>query len=234
MTGSTQRIKDAYARRDATKGDRYAWHQPDVINQDAARQAVLRQLLHRVFGNDLSSLDVLDVGCGTGSLLRGLIELGVSPSSCTGIDLLPDRIETAIERSHPAMQWHVGGLAALNVDKTFDLVTAWTVLSSVVDADARRSLIDDMWDRVRPGGWLQIFDFRFNNPRNPDVRSVERGEVSHLHAGRSFRRTIWTPPVLARGLCRLHSSIDRLFAAALPLMRSHQFLMLQRPVGNPP
>ena len=232
MTGSTQRIKDAYARRDATKGDRYAWHQPDVINQDAARQAVLRQLLHRVFGNDLSSLDVLDVGCGTGSLLRGLIELGVSPSSCTGIDLLPDRIETAIERSHPAMQWHVGGLAALNVDKTFDLVTAWTVLSSVVDADARRSLIDDMWDRVRPGGWLQIFDFRFNNPRNPDVRRVRACDLGELDPAPTerLRRSLITSPPLARRLCSVHPRLDSLLSAVVPAVRSHQIHMLRR--GN--
>jgi SAM-dependent methyltransferase len=232
MTGSTQRIKDAYARRDATKGDRYAWHQPDVINQDAARQAVLRQLLHRVFGNDLSSLDVLDVGCGTGLLLRGLIELGVSPSSCTGIDLLPDRIETAIERSHPAMQWHVGGLAALNVDKTFDLVTAWTVLSSVVDADARRSLIDDMWDRVRPGGWLQIFDFRFNNPRNPDVRRVRACDLGELDPAPTerLRRSLITSPPLARRLCSVHPRLDSLLSAVVPAVRSHQIHMLRR--GN--
>ena len=232
MTDSAQHIKDAYARRDATKGDRYAWYQPDVINQEVARQAVLRRLLYRAFGNDVSSLDVLDVGCGTGSLLRGLIELGVSPSSCTGIDLLPDRIETAIERSHPAMQWHVGGLAALNVDKTFDLVTAWTVLSSVVDADARRSLIDDMWDRVRPGGWLQIFDFRFNNPRNPDVRRVRACDLGELDPAPTerLRRSLITSPPLARRLCSVHPRLDSLLSAVVPAVRSHQFHMLRR--GN--
>ncbi len=230
MTGSTQHIKDAYARRDATKGDRYAWHQPDVINQDAARQAVLCQLLHRAFGNDLSSLEVLDVGCGTGSLLRGLIELGVSPSSCTGIDLLPDRIETAIERSHPAMQWHVGGLAALNVDKTFDLVTAWTVLSSVVDADARRSLIDDMWDRVRPGGWLQIFDFRFNNPRNPDVRRVTPSDFLGLAPppGAVIGKRLLTPPPIARVVCRCWRRLDSIIETIFPFARSHRLVMLKR------
>ena len=232
MTNGAQRIRDTYARRDATKGDRYAWYQPDVINQEAARQAVLRQLLHRAFSNDLSSLDVLDVGCGTGSLLRGLIELGVSPSRCTGIDLLPDRIETAIGRSHPAMQWHVGGLAALDADKTFDLVTAWTVLSSVVDADARRSLIDDMWDRVRPGGWLQIFDFRFNNPRNPDVRRVRVSDFRELDPVPTevFRRSLITSPPLARRLCRAHPRLDSLLSAVLPAVRSHQFHMLRRGV----
>ena len=232
MAGINQLIKDAYARRDATKGDRYAWYQPDVINQEVARQAVLRRLLYRAFGNDVSSLDVLDVGCGTGSLLRGLIELGVSPSSCTGIDLLPDRIEAAIERSHPAMQWHVGGLAALNVDKTFDLVTAWTVLSSVVDADARRSLIDDMWDRVRPGGWLQIFDFRFNNPRNPDVRRVRACDLGELDPAPTerLRRSLITSPPLARRLCSVHPRLDSLLSAVVPAVRSHQFHMLRR--GN--
>ncbi len=230
MAGINQLIKDAYARRDATKGDRYAWYQPDVINQEVARQAVLRRLLYRAFGNDVSSLDVLDVGCGTGSLLRGFIELGVSPSRCTGIDLLPDRIETALARSHPEMRWHVGGLDAVDADQRFDLVTAWTVLSSVVDPDARRLLIDAMWNRVRPGGWLQIFDFRFNNPRNPDVRRVRCSDLRHLGPQSSARlqRSLITSPPIARRLCRVHPRLDSLLSAVLPALRSHQFHMIQR------
>lgn len=230
MMDASQSIKDAYARRDATKGDRYEWYQPDVINQEAARQAVLRRLLHRAFGDDLSSLNVLDVGCGTGALLRTLIELGVSPAQCTGIDLLPDRIETALARSHPEMRWHVGGLDAVDADQRFDLVTAWTVLSSVVDADARRSLIDAMWDRVRPGGWLQVFDFRFNNPRNPDVRRVRASDLRQLDppAFARMQRSLVTSPPLARRLCQVHPRLDALLSAVLPAIRSHQFHMLRQ------
>ena len=232
MTDSASQIRDVYARRDATKGDRYAWYQRDVINQEVARNTAVRTLLHRAFGGDLSAVDVLDVGCGNGAMLRGLIELGVPPEKCTGIDFLPDRIEDAVSRSHVSMHWQVGGLETIDSDRRFALVTAWTVLSSVPGADERRSLLDALWERVRPGGWLQVFDFRFNNPRNPDVRRVRKCDFCELEPvpTEGIQRSLITPPPLARWLCRAHPRLDSLLSTVLPAVRSHQFYMLRRGV----
>ena len=97
-------IEDAYSRRDRSKGDRYGWWQPDVINQHFIRDMAFRRFLHDAFGADLSKIDVLDAGCGHGGLLRSLIECFVDPSRMIGVDMLSDRIETRpkdiLSRSH--------------------------------------------------------------------------------------------------------------------------------------
>jgi len=223
-------IRSQYARRDATKGDRYAWYQPDVINQETAKERAIRRALHRAVGRDLSGLRVLDVGCGTGSLLRKFVELGVPAANCTGIDLLPDRVEEARRRSPEAITLQHGQLDVVAPDHEFDLVTAFTVLSSVLRSDDRRALIEAMWARVRPGGWLMVFDLRFNNPRNKDVRAVRTSDSAGLSPSpvRSFRLSLLTPPPIARRLCRVHWRLDPVCAALLPMLRSHRLTMLQR------
>lgn len=231
MSKLPDQIKVQYARRDATKGDRYAWHQLDVMNQETAKSLAVQQLLRRSIGKDLSHIHVLDVGCGTGTLLRSLLELGVQPQKCTGIDFLSDRIEEAISQSPQGMQFHVGGLESVDPAHSFDLVTAFTVLSSVLDVQARQQLINEMWDRVKPGGWMMIFDFRFNNPRNRDVRAVKSKDFDCLSVScaHQITKSLLTPPPIARRLCQFHSVLDRVFAAMLPIARSHSIWMFEKP-----
>ena len=52
---------------------------------------------------DLANADVLDVGCGPGIHLRFFAELGAAPSKLHGVDLVPERIDAARQRS-PAME----------------------------------------------------------------------------------------------------------------------------------
>ena len=173
---------------------------------------------------------VLDVGCGTGTLLRELLELGVEAQNCTGVDFLSDRIEEANKRSPQAMNFQVGGLESVDPAHRFDLVTAFTVLSSVLDAQARQELLKEMWSRVKPGGWMMIFDFRFNNPRNKDVRAVRSIDFDCLSAScaQQITKSLLTPPPLARLLCKVYWRLDPLFAALIPVLRSHTINLLQR------
>jgi hypothetical protein len=88
-----------------------------------------------------------------------------------------------------------------------------------------------MWERVRPGGWLQVFDFRFNNPRNQDVRQVVKSEFARLDPVPEavMGKLLLTPPPIARSVCRVWQILDPLFAAVFPFARSHRLIMLQRP-----
>ena len=230
MSELRDQIKSQYAHRDAIKGDRYAWHKPDVMNQTVAKSFALRKLLRRLIGENLSQIHVLDVGCGTGTLLRELLELGVEAQNCTGVDFLSDRIEEANNRSPQAMNFQVGGLESVDPAHRFNLVTAFTVLSSVLDAQARQDLLKEMWSRVKPGGWMMIFDFRFNNPRNKDVRAVRSIDFDCLSAScaQQITKSLLTPPPIARCLCQVHALLDRAFAAILPIARSHRFWVFQK------
>jgi len=226
------RIRDVYSRRDAScKPALYDWHLPDVRVQGGVFQRELALALKRTLGPDLSQVSLLDVGCGHGSLLRLIGEWGAPFDQMCGVDLLEDRIRRARAMSPVGPKWIVGQADIL--DSTYDLVCACTVFSSLLSDSERRRLAQLMWNRVRPGGWLLVFDFRVGNPRNPHVRRVTREEVRYLFPGESeYWKTLLLAPPLARIIAPLSVSIAYSLEALLPFLRTHFFFMVRRPASR--
>jgi SAM-dependent methyltransferase len=224
-----ERIKRVYRDWHGGAGlARYAWHRRDVLLQGAQRMRTLAALLPATVGADLALLRVLDVGCGAGGFLRQLIDWGAAPAHLAGTELQADRLDQARTRTAPGVRWHLGGLEAF-ADGSMDLVSANTVFSSILDDDVRRRLADDMWRVLRPGGWTMIFDFRYGNPRNPQVRRL--GDVELLRfwptERRLYRSLILLPP-LGRLLAPLPAVLPDLLGAALPILRSHFIYMARK------
>jgi ubiquinone/menaquinone biosynthesis C-methylase UbiE len=145
----------------------------------------------------MTDLRVLDVGCGEGGVLRDLLRYGARPEKLAGVDLLLSRLASA-RALNPHMAFSVADVASLPyLDASFDLLLAFTLLSSVVDAGARRATASEMLRVLRTGGVLIIYDF-WVNPRNPDVRPLRRAEVRRLFPGCTFnwRRVTLAPPLL--------------------------------------
>jgi SAM-dependent methyltransferase len=208
---------------------RYAWHRPEIVRQAAARARTLAALLAVTVGRDLSAVRVLDVGCGNGGFLRQLIDWGATPAHLAGTELQQDRLDQARSRSAPGVRWHLGGTEAFP-DDSMDLVSANTVFSSILDEDLRRALAAEMWRVLRPGGWTMIFDFRYDNPRNPQVRKVADVELLRFWpaAQRHYRSLVLAPP-LGRALASLPWMLPELLATCLPLLRSHFIYMARKP-----
>jgi SAM-dependent methyltransferase len=208
---------------------KYAWHRPDVVRQTAARSRMLAALLPLTVGRDLSSVRVLDVGCGNGGFLRQLIDWGALPAHLAGTELQQDRLDQARARTAPGVRWHLGHLDAF-ADASLDLVCAHTVFSSILDDDVRRALAADMWRVLRPGGWTLIFDFRYSNPRNAHVRKVTDVELLRFWpaASRHYRTLVLLPP-LGRVLAALPWLIPEALATLLPPLRSHFIYMARKP-----
>ena len=150
------RLRAEYSARDAAAKTPYRWDNPGYVSY---MQLVERALL-RAFadaGVELAGARVLDVGCGGGYFLHRLSEYGAG--ECHGIDLMESRIEGARDR-YPGLRWHVGSATALPFeDGSFDLVTQFTCLSSIVD-DAARSAAAREIRRVAGGGWILSLDLR--------------------------------------------------------------------------
>jgi SAM-dependent methyltransferase len=207
---------------------RYAWHRPEIMQQSAARIRAVAALFGQTVGFDMAPLHILDVGCGSGQFLRQLIEWGANPAHLIGTELQPERLAAARRATLPGVRWHLGGLDALP-EGSVDLASANTVFSSILDDGARRALAADMWRVLRPGGWCMVFDFRFNNPRNRNVRKVTRAE---LHAWwpareRHYRSLMLAPP-LARAMAGLPWLVPETLAALAPPLRSHFVYMAQK------
>lgn len=103
-------------------------------------------------------LAVLDVGCGTGAITRG-IALAVSPDGrSVGVDVNADMIETA-RRAHagvPGLAFEVGDAYALPFTAAFDIVTAARVLQWLADPLAA---LRAMAAAAKPGGRVVVLDF---------------------------------------------------------------------------
>jgi ubiquinone/menaquinone biosynthesis C-methylase UbiE len=223
-------MRDRYARRAALPPDRYVPLQPDVMARTQERQRGLASLLKRQGVPDVSQVDILEIGCGTGGILLEWLQLGADPQRLVGNELLSERLEAARGRLPVAVQLHAGDAVALGfADASFDIVHQSTVFSSVLDETQQQRLAAAMWRWVRPGGGVLWYDLTVDNPRNRDVRGVPLARVAHLfpQAIVHAQRVTLAPP-LARAMCRLHPALYTLLNA-LPWLRTHVLAWLGKP-----
>jgi len=214
------RIRTAYEERDAAADTPYRWDNPGYVTY---MQGLERSLLSAFAdaGLDLAGARVLDVGCGSAYFLHRLREYGAG--ECHGIDLVENRIEEGRKR-YPALSLHVGSATELPfADGSFDLVTQFTCLSSIVDPSVRLSAAAEM-RRVAAGGWVLSFDMRGLRLRRRAVAGtptvgLDEGELRRLFGEpRLLRRT-----ALAFELAEVlasHASVANLLGA-VPWLRSH-------------
>jgi SAM-dependent methyltransferase len=224
-----ERIRTVYRQwGGAPATARYAWHRPEILQQLAARARIMAPLLAEALGTDLSTARILDVGCGTGAFLRQLIAWGADPSRLTGTEFQQDRLDLARRQTAEGVQWHLGGLDCAATG-SIDLASAETVFSSILDPGLRRALAAEMWRTVKPGGWCMVFDFRYDNPRNPNVRKVTLAELrEYWPAAQCHYRTLLLAPPIARRLARAPWLATELLTALLPVLRSHFIFMARK------
>jgi SAM-dependent methyltransferase len=230
----SSRIHAAYDRRRRNVApDRYARSTPRELCGQHERELRMMSLLRKagldLTDNDLTDKRVLEVGCGTGSTLRLLLEYGAKPENLFGIDILQDRVERA-RSMNPAIQCFRGSGTQLPFhDGAFDLVIQFTTFTSILDSESRQAMAEEIQRVLAPGGRLLWYDFTFNNPWNPDVRGIKPSEIQHLFAG--FKITgmrITLAPPLGRVIARISYPLYHLLAQ-IPLLCTHYVCVVDRP-----
>ena len=222
-------VAQRYARR--VVGDRYSILRPEVWQTVQERQRAMLRLFAREGLADLSTLRLLEVGCGGGDNLLELLRLGFAPSNLVGIELLPERFALARQALPAALRLIEGdALQAELAPASFDIVFVSTVFSSLLDDAFQQRLADAMWRWLRPGGGVLWYDFTVDNPRNADVRGVPLARVRELfpHGALQARRITLAPP-MARAVCRVHPGLYTL-CNALPWLRTHVLAWIAKPL----
>jgi len=217
-------VRERYARRSSALD-------PALPLFLAERERALRRWI-RDNGIDPATARVVEVGCGIGGNLGTLIRLGFRPANLTGIELQEQRLAEAKRRLPADVQLLEGD--ALDIALTpdaFDVVLLFTVFTSLLDAGYRARLAAHVWRAVKPGGGVLWYDFRFDNPRNPDVAGVPVRKVRELfpEGVLDCRRLTLAPP-LARAVVRIHPSLYRVLNA-IPLLRTHAFCWIRKEHG---
>ena len=226
-TAEEARIRAAYARRGGAW--RYDWGNPAYVfmMHDLERRVLAALRRSRLW--PLDARRILDVGCGTGYWLHRLIAWGAQPRHAAGIDLLRDRVRGAARRCPPDIGLFCSSAVALPFrTASFDLVTQFMVFTSILDADVRRCVAEEMVRVLTPAGVILWYDFCVPNPRNPDLRPVKAAEIRRLFPGCSveLNRVTLAPPV-ARLVAPLSWTLCLLLNLVTPL-RTHYLGVIRR------
>lgn len=226
----SRRIVAEYARRRRElAGDRYAPWQASEQLLLAERRFLGARLLYeqQVFPGPGDRC--LEIGFGSIGWLAELIGWGVRETELSGIELDEYRA-CQVKAALPAADLRVGDAAALPwQDGTFKLVVASTVFTSILDEVVRQCVAAEIVRVMQPGGALLWYDFAVNNPRNPNVRKVNRKQLASLFPtlrGRAKSATL--APPLARWLAP-RSWLMATVLQSVPLLRTHLIAVLVKP-----
>lgn len=222
-----ERLRREYARR--AQDPRYREWYADTnaanrfIEQD--RDAGVRALL-RAYPPQWTDRYILDIGCGAGhELAKWRAEF--PGARLWGIDLLPERVVRGHE-NYPYLSLTQGDAAQLPyASAQFDLVTQFTVFTSILDAALRKQIAAEMVRVLKPRGVILWYDYWFN-PTNPQTRGIGKRELRALFPECEMRlRRITLAPPLARFVApRSPKWCARL--NRLPFLRSHYLIVLFR------
>jgi ubiquinone/menaquinone biosynthesis C-methylase UbiE len=172
----TERIRAAYRERDRRPA-RHAAIAEAYRLVSIERLALMEREITEAVG---AAPRLLDVGCGTGTDLASWLERGWPPDRLAGVDLVEDRIAVARARC-PGVDLRVTSGAQLPFESgAFDVATAGTVFSSILDPSVRRQLFAEMRRVVRNGGAVLVYDFVVRKPGNHDVVAMSAQRMADL------------------------------------------------------
>ena len=222
MTDELERIERAYkGYKDSNAADR--WSLTNRGNRAALRERerATYGLLRAQGWIPLGARRVLEVGCGAGHELARMLQFGASAGTLAGVDLIADRVAQA-NRIYPQLDIRVANAEHLDfADATFDLVMAITLFSSISERTMARRVAGEAARVLKTGGGLLWYDFRYDNPRNPNVHGVDRAEMRSLFPGFHGRlEAITLLPPLSRRLGPMTQALYPLLAS-LPPLRTH-------------
>jgi len=167
---------------------------------------------------------VLDVGCGTGWWLARLAAELDQTVALHGIELLQERAQAAAARSPNATIVSGDACVLPYADHSFDVVTAFTVLSSLRDADCIAQALREARRVLAADGLLLIWEPRVPNPFNPATRLINlRAVRAALPDMTVDHRSITLFPPLARHLAGATDRLYPLLTQFAPL-RTHRLI----------
>jgi ubiquinone/menaquinone biosynthesis C-methylase UbiE len=224
-----ERIRRVYEKRkDEQKECRYSYFDKANLFIIHQRERALLDLLRQFQLIDLSDKKILDVGCGSGGFLRELVKYGAKPNNLFGTDLLEDRIEVA-KNLTPNIDLRCGDASKLLYeDHSFDIVTQFTVFTSILDRDMKGRIASEMLRVLKKDGTIIWYDYHVNNPKNPDVRGVKKKEIFELFPScKIYLKRITLAPPMVRFLIPLSTILCELLEK-IPVLCTHYLGMIRR------
>lgn len=228
LIAEEKRIKAAYERRDGTS--LYSRFNRAYLFMVQEREKRYLELLALHGCTALDKKQILEIGCGTGDLLRDFIKWGARPENLVGVELIDERVAKAIQLCPKDVTILQGNAAKLQFPgEMFHLVLQSTVFTSVLDSGTKQQMAAEMCRVLKRDGLIVWYDYHMNNPRNPDVKGVRLREIKALFPACEIRleRITLAPPIARRVapyswlLCYFLSKIPWLCSHYIGIIRPH-------------
>jgi ubiquinone/menaquinone biosynthesis C-methylase UbiE len=222
-------ILKRYNRRSLIhKAQQYSFFKKDHLFLVQERTRFLLNALLKYRKEDTPNLKILDVGCGDGPSLRDFIQWGARSENLAGIDLLAERIELA-KKISPNINFLCANAEKIDSpDKSFDIVLQFTCFSSILDDELKNKVAQEMLRVLKDDGLILWYDFKYNNPANPDVWGIKKSEIKKLFVNCQFDfRLITLAPPIARRLVPV-SWILVLILNKFKLLNTHYLAVIRK------
>lgn len=197
-----------------------------LARQDRARVAI--HLLDRTQCLPHAGDRVLEIGYGSLGWLADLLGWGLRAEDLHGLELDPERAAVA-QSALAGSDLRTGDARSLPwSESSFDLVVLSTVLTSVLDSEVRQTIAREAARVLAPGGAVLWYDFRWDNPKNPNVRGIDQRELQTLFPDFQI---VASKVTLAPPIARLVAPVSWWLAetlGSLPFLRSHLLAVLRR------
>ena len=223
MTRTEEGVDRVYSEYGRSPRKQRAWAADNPGNE--AIRAELLGLIRELAAPELAGDgEILDVGCGTGWLLRALGEAGVDAGRLHGIDALPARVAAA-RQAVPGAEIEAGDALRLPFpDGSFTVVLALTLLSSLGSHREIRESLGEGMRVLAPGGLLLIYEPRVPNPLNRNTLLVRNSDLDAAGVVPREQVSLTVLPALARRLgSKTQARYERL--SRVPFLRTHRLIV---------
>jgi SAM-dependent methyltransferase len=224
MSNAADQLERIYGRYQRSRRRRRAWAADNPGN--LAIRAELLELFHSEVGDRLVAGQLLDIGCGAGWLLVELARSGVAQERLHGVELIESRI-AATRRALPRADVRRADARRLTYESgAFDVVTMFTLLSSLPDATSVQAALAEGRRVLAPGGALLVYEPRRPNPINRATRSVTSLDLDAALGSGWRERPLTVVPALSR---RLGLFTERVYPrlARFPPLLTHRLCVFR-------
>jgi SAM-dependent methyltransferase len=145
--------------REAQAGTRNRYHPFNprgLYGQSYQRERFVRLIVENEI--PLDQMEILDLGCGTGTWCRYFAELKGTNDGITGVDVSPERLSQA--RSLSPIDYVEGDITRLPslFSRQFDFVTAFVSLMFLRDPSELHAVFLGVHELLRPGGYFYVYE----------------------------------------------------------------------------
>lgn len=221
-----ENIKSAYEKRSSRASVylRLGRNFYYILYSEFERELLLSKIIRERFSL-IPGLKILEVGSGFGNNLLFFKRTGANWSDITANELLSGRI-AYLQEQFPMVRLLPGDFSSLVVNEKYDIIYQSMVFSSVLDKDMKVIMAAKMWELLRQDGIILWYDFKFDNPRNKDVKGIRKSEVKKLFPEAEnikFYDITLLPPI-GRFVGRFYNFFNTVF----PFLRSHYVAVIYK------